>query len=97
MRVGPRTCSPGPAYGDRKWIGDGARLDRLTMLAKGIDDIRLLRSTDPRVAAQLADLEPYRPVGSTCGATGPVARSCRRSGPELLADQVRGCLAPMRR
>jgi phenylalanyl-tRNA synthetase alpha chain len=34
------------------------------MLAKGIDDIRLIRSTDPRVAAQLHDLAPYRPVSS---------------------------------
>jgi phenylalanyl-tRNA synthetase alpha chain len=42
----------------------GLGLDRLLMLAKGIDDIRLIRSTDPRVAAQLLDLAPYRPVSS---------------------------------
>ena len=40
----------------------GLGLDRLLMLAKGIDDIRLLRSTDPRVAAQMLDLAPYQPV-----------------------------------
>ena len=37
-------------------------LDRLLMLRKGIPDIRLLRSADPRVAGQMTDLEPYRPV-----------------------------------
>jgi phenylalanyl-tRNA synthetase alpha chain len=40
----------------------GLGLDRLLMLAKGIDDIRILRSADPRIAAQLADLSAYRPV-----------------------------------
>ena len=40
----------------------GIGLDRIVMLRKGIDDIRLLRSSDPRVIAQLHDLEPYRPV-----------------------------------
>jgi phenylalanyl-tRNA synthetase alpha chain len=40
----------------------GLGLDRLLMLAKGMDDIRLIRSDDPRVACQLQDLAPYRPV-----------------------------------
>jgi phenylalanyl-tRNA synthetase alpha chain len=40
----------------------GLGLDRLTMLVKGIEDIRLLRSDDPRVAEQMVDLRPYRPV-----------------------------------
>ena len=40
----------------------GLGLDRLVMLRKGIDDIRLLRAADPRIAVQLLDLEPYRPV-----------------------------------
>jgi phenylalanyl-tRNA synthetase alpha chain len=40
----------------------GLGLDRLLMLAKGMDDIRLIRSDDPRVASQLQDLTPYRPV-----------------------------------
>lgn len=42
----------------------GLGLDRLLMLRKGIDDIRLLRSEDPRVAKQMLDLSPYRPVSS---------------------------------
>jgi phenylalanyl-tRNA synthetase alpha chain len=37
----------------------GLGLDRLLMLRKSIDDIRLLRAADPRVASQLLDLAPY--------------------------------------
>jgi phenylalanyl-tRNA synthetase alpha chain len=40
----------------------GIGLDRILMLRKGIDDIRTLRSSDPRIAAQMLDLRPYRPV-----------------------------------
>ena len=42
----------------------GLGLDRLLMLRKGIDDIRLLRATDPRIAEQMLDLAPYRPVSA---------------------------------
>jgi phenylalanyl-tRNA synthetase alpha chain len=42
----------------------GIGLDRVLMLRKGIDDIRLLRSSDPRVSTQMLDLAPYRPVSS---------------------------------
>jgi phenylalanyl-tRNA synthetase alpha chain len=47
-----------------RWSGlaMGLGLDRLVMLRKGIPDIRLLRSADPRVAVQMRDLSPYRPV-----------------------------------
>lgn len=40
----------------------GLGLDRLVMLRKGLDDIRLLRSSDPRIAIQMLDLDPYEPV-----------------------------------
>jgi phenylalanyl-tRNA synthetase alpha chain len=40
----------------------GIGLDRMLMLRKGIHDIRLLRSSDPRIARQMMDLEPYRAV-----------------------------------
>lgn len=40
----------------------GLGLDRLLMLRKGLDDIRLLRSTDPRIATQMRDLAPWQPV-----------------------------------
>jgi len=51
---------------DERWTGlaMGSGLDRLLMLRKGIGDIRLLRSLDPRVASQMLDLQPYRPVSS---------------------------------
>ncbi len=47
---------------DISGLAMGLGLDRLLMLAKGIDDIRLIRSEDPRVAAQMLDLAPYHPV-----------------------------------
>jgi phenylalanyl-tRNA synthetase alpha chain len=40
----------------------GLGLDRLVMLRKALDDIRLLRSSDPRIAMQMLDLDPYEPV-----------------------------------
>ncbi|MEZ4372718.1 MAG: hypothetical protein R3B07_17980 [Polyangiaceae bacterium] len=42
----------------------GLGLDRCLMLRKGIADIRLLRSREPRVASQMLDLSPYRPVSA---------------------------------
>ncbi|MEX2285155.1 MAG: hypothetical protein WEE89_21895, partial [Gemmatimonadota bacterium] len=71
----------------------GLGLDRLLMLIKGIDDIRLLRSTDPRVAAQLLDLEAYRPVSNRPAITRDlsVAMSAERP-PEELGDRVRQSL-----
>jgi phenylalanyl-tRNA synthetase alpha chain len=42
----------------------GVGLDRMLMLRKAIDDIRILRSTDPRIARQMLDLEPYRAVSA---------------------------------
>jgi phenylalanyl-tRNA synthetase alpha chain len=50
----------GAYYGLAMGIG----LDRMLMLRKGVADIRALRSTDRRVAAQMLDLAPYRPVSS---------------------------------
>lgn len=42
----------------------GVGLDRLLMLRKSIQDIRLIRSSDPRVSSQMLDLDPYRPVSA---------------------------------
>jgi glucose/arabinose dehydrogenase len=71
----------------------GLGLDRLVMLRKGIDDIRLLRATDPRIASQMLDLAPYRPVS----AMPPVLRdlSIAVDAPldaEALGDAVRSIL-----
>jgi len=43
-------------------LAAGVSLERLAMMAKGIDDPRLFRSTDRRVVSQMKDLEPYPPV-----------------------------------
>ncbi|RKR30076.1 hypothetical protein [Arthrobacter oryzae] len=47
-----------------KWSGLalGMGLDRALMLRKGIPDIRLLRSTDPRIKRQMLDLSPWKRV-----------------------------------
>ena len=71
----------------------GLGLDRLLMLVKGMDDIRILRSADPRIAAQMLDLEPYRPVSSQ----PPVRRDLSIAvaadrAPEELGDRVRQAL-----
>ena len=50
--------------GEWSGLALGLGLDRALMLRKGVTDIRLLRSTDPRVAGQMLDLEPYRPVSA---------------------------------
>ncbi len=42
----------------------GLGLDRILMVKKNIPDIRLIRSNDPRVLAQMNDLEPYKAVSS---------------------------------
>jgi len=46
----------------RSGLALGMGLDRLLMLAKGIPDIRLLRSGDPRITRQMHDLARYQPV-----------------------------------
>jgi phenylalanyl-tRNA synthetase alpha chain len=71
----------------------GLGLDRLLMLRKGIDDIRLLRASDPRIASQMLDLAPYRPVSTM----PPVRRDLSivvDAVPlvEELGDRVRGAL-----
>lgn len=51
---------------DTSWSGLalGMGLDRMLMLIKTIPDIRLLRSTDPAIAAQMCDLYHYHPVST---------------------------------
>jgi phenylalanyl-tRNA synthetase alpha chain len=78
-----------------QWSGlaMGLGLDRLLMLAKGIDDIRILRSADPRVAAQMLDLEPYQPVSSQPPIRRDLSVAVDASRtPEELGDRVRQAL-----
>ena len=48
--------------GKHRGLALGMGLDRLTMLRKGLPDIRLLRDAEPRIARQMMDLEPWVPV-----------------------------------
>jgi phenylalanyl-tRNA synthetase alpha chain len=71
----------------------GMGLDRMLMLVKGIPDIRLLRSADPRIAAQMRDLAAYQPVSSM----PPVRRDLSVAvavddDEETLGDRVREAL-----
>jgi phenylalanyl-tRNA synthetase alpha chain len=71
----------------------GLGLDRLVMLRKQIPDIRLLRARDPRIADQMLDLAPYRPVS----AMPPIARDLSIAVDagdtvEDLGDRVRAAL-----
>ncbi|HEX8243910.1 MAG TPA: hypothetical protein VF541_10450, partial [Longimicrobium sp.] len=73
----------------------GVGLDRLLMRVKGIPDIRLLRAHDPRIAGQMLDLEPYRPVSHQ----PPVRRDLSVAVDEALTqeevgDVVRNALGP---
>ena len=71
----------------------GLGLDRAVMLRKGVDDIRQLRSADPRIAAQMLDLTRWQPVSTH----PPIRRdlSIVTTGPpdaELLGGAVRSAL-----
>jgi len=71
----------------------GLGLDRLLMLRKGMEDIRLLRATDARIASQMLDLAPYRVVS----VMPPIRRDlsivtrCDTTAEEL-GDRVRAAL-----
>ncbi|MCU0657797.1 MAG: hypothetical protein MUF64_21810 [Polyangiaceae bacterium] len=71
----------------------GLGLDRMLMLRKGLDDIRLLRAAEPRVQAQLQDLTPWRPVSLMPPVRRDLSLACEpATGVEELGDQVRASL-----
>jgi phenylalanyl-tRNA synthetase alpha chain len=72
----------------------GIGLDRAVMLRKGIGDIRLLRSEDPRVAAQMRDLEAYRAVSAQPPSRRDMSIACAPGlADEDLGDRVRAALS----
>jgi phenylalanyl-tRNA synthetase alpha chain len=72
----------------------GVGLDRALMLRKGIPDIRLLRSADPRVAGQMLDLGAYRPVSMMPPARRDISVAVDDGADtETLGDQVRDALS----
>lgn len=82
---------------DPKGVGGlamGIGLDRVLMVQKGIGDIRLLRSSDARIARQMLDLEPYRPVSSMPAVRRDLSVALDADARvENLGDQVREALA----
>ncbi|ABC83199.1 hypothetical protein [Anaeromyxobacter dehalogenans] len=93
--VAPEVLAEAGLPADASGLAMGLGLDRLVMLAKGLDDIRLLRSDDPRIAAQMQDLSPWRPVSRH----PPVRRDlsvavAADAGAEALGDRVREALGP---
>lgn len=64
-------------------------LDRLTMLRKGIPDIRLLRDQNPRVQAQLHDLEPWKAVSRLPSITRDISLAVTPGlSEELLTERM---------
>ena len=80
--------------GGHSGLAMGIGLDRAVMLRKGIGDIRLLRSDDPRVAGQMRDLEAYREVSAQPPARRDMSIACSPGlTDEDLGDRVRGALS----
>jgi phenylalanyl-tRNA synthetase alpha chain len=80
---------------DAPWTGlaMGLGLDRLLMLRKGLADIRLLRATDGRIAAQMRDLSLYRPVSNRPAVVRDLSIAVADDDDvELLGDRVREAL-----
>jgi phenylalanyl-tRNA synthetase alpha chain len=73
----------------------GMGLDRLLMLVKGIPDIRVLRSADPRIARQMLDLARYQPVSSMPAITRDLSVAVSGDDDEeTLGGRVRDALGP---
>ncbi|WP_127497589.1 hypothetical protein [Actinoplanes solisilvae] len=98
LDAGPERSRPAhrPGIGqERSGLAVGLGLDRLLMLRKGIDDIRLLRSDDPRVVRQMTDLTPYRPVSAQPAARRDLSVALPAGvTAEDLGDRVRELLGP---
>lgn len=78
----------------QQWSGlaMGIGLDRLLMLLKQIDDIRLLRSSDPRIARQMLTLEPYEPVSNQPATQRDMSICVADPDLELMGDRIRDVL-----
>ena len=78
----------------QQWSGlaMGIGLDRLVMLIKEIDDIRLLRSGDFRVARQMLTLDRYEPVSNQPATHRDMSVCVADPDMELVGDRVRDVL-----
>ena len=83
----------GSSSAEHHGLAMGIGLDRMLMLRKGVADIRELRSTDPRIAAQMLDLAPYRPVSSQPATRRDLSIAVPAgTTPEELGDRARQAL-----
>jgi phenylalanyl-tRNA synthetase alpha chain len=79
--------------GRRRGLALGMGLDRTVMLRKGVPDIRLLRATDPRIAEQMLDLTPWRPVSMLPAVRRDISIVAAAGvDDELLGDRARTVL-----
>jgi phenylalanyl-tRNA synthetase alpha chain len=79
----------------RRGLALGMGLDRAVMLRKGVPDIRLLRATDPRIAEQMLDLTPWRPVSMLPAVRRDVSIvTAAGVDDELIGDRARTALGP---
>ncbi|GIH90021.1 hypothetical protein ACFFMN_11530 [Planobispora siamensis] len=73
----------------------GLGLDRLLMVRKQIPDIRLLRAADSRIAGQMLDLAPYRPVSRHPAVSRDLSVAVpAEADAETLGGAVRDALGP---
>ncbi|MCM1012914.1 MULTISPECIES: hypothetical protein [unclassified Brevibacterium] len=79
----------------RTWSGLalGMGLERALMLRKGIPDIRYLRASEPRIAAQMRDLEPWQHVSLLPPARRDISIVVSDTDDEeILGDRIRNAL-----
>lgn len=71
----------------------GMGLDRAVMIRKGLKDIRTLRSTNPKISAQMNDLDPYVEVSSQPSIVRDMSVAIDASvDNEILGDEVRNLM-----
>jgi phenylalanyl-tRNA synthetase alpha chain len=82
-----------PGVADLSGLALGLGMDRLLMIRKNIEDIRLLRSLDPRIARQMLDLSPYQDVSSMPSVTRDISLVLNEDTTvEDIGDKVREAL-----
>jgi len=91
----PKVIKENLGRDDVTGIAMGPGLDRMLMVAKNITDIRLLRSTDPRIAGQMNDLKPYKEVSNMPSVKRDLSIVvANEMDNELLGDMVKESLGP---
>lgn len=93
-RIHPEVLT-GCGLDPQQWSGLalGMGLERALMLRKGIPDIRYLRAEDPRIAAQMLDLEPWQPVSPLPAARRDISIvTDLDEDEETLGDRIRNTL-----